>query len=209
MRELYILTILVSVASAQPSKIEVMNFDANLLPNSIKYKGNIAGGAHWKDNLGESFFFVTQTGKIESIGDCITSDGCYDAEIYAFCYIINKDSLLLLWKTVDYERNCAFDLYAGITDSAIFITDLNSNGVAECSFLYLLSCRSDVSPSRLKLIMHEGRDKFAIRGTTQPLDTCSSQMNIDESFNSVDSRLKNFAIKKFREYMYRDSFKQF
>lgn len=214
LREITILVFIVGMANAQYGKIEVLDFDAGLIPHSIQYKGKIIGGAHWKDNLGESVFFVTHTGKMKSKGECPTSDGCYDAEIYAFCYAGTKDSLSLLWKTVDFERNCPFDLYAGLADSAIFITDLNSNGIAECTFLYLLSCRSDVSPSRLKLMMHEGRKKLAIRGTTrpdttQPPDEYGGQMNIDQSFDSVESSLKDFAVRKFKEYMDRDSFQQF
>jgi len=209
-----ILAFLNSIASAQVDRIHAMHFDRNLVPNSIIFFGKIVDGAHWKDDSGEFLFFVTETGKIPSKGECETSDSCFDAEIYAFCYAMTNDSLSLLWKTVDYERNCSFDLYAGLADSSIYITDLDSNGIAECTFIYFLSCRSDVSPSRLKLIMHEGQKKFAIRGTTQPdptqpADEFAGTMNVDRSFNSVDKRIKLFATKKFQEYIHKEPFKQF
>lgn len=205
---------LTGTANGQVDKIHVMKFNTNLIPNSIKFLGKIVDGTHWKDDRGEFMFFVTETGKIPTKEECETSDGCFDAEIYAFCYAMMDDSLYLLWKTVDFERNCPFDLYAGLADSSIFITDLDSNGIAECTFIYFLSCRSDVSPSRLKLIMHEGQNKFAIRGTTQPDPTQSADefagtMNIDQSFNSADNKIKLFATKKFQEYIQKDKFRQF
>ncbi len=46
------------------------------------------------------------------------------------------------------------------------ITDLDDNGIAESTFLYKLRCRSDVSPVQLKLIMHQGKEKYALRGET-------------------------------------------
>jgi hypothetical protein len=214
MLRICILLLFAGTTNAQSGKITLLEFNNDMVPRSIKYYGNIVGGAHWKDNLGESIFFVTQTGKLASKEECITSDGCYDAEIYAFCYNVKNDSVSLLWKTFDYQRNCPFDLYVGLADSAVFLTDLNSNGIAECTFLYLLSCRSDASPSKLKLILHEGRDKYVIRGTTrpdktQPYDEESGKMIIDISFNSAESCVRNFAIEKFREYIDRDDFRQF
>ena len=71
------------------------------------------------------------------------------------------------WTLTDFERDCRFDLYAGFLPDGLTITDLDGDGLAESTLLYTLSCRSDVSPARLKLILHEGKAKYAIRGTTR------------------------------------------
>jgi hypothetical protein len=37
----------------------------------------------------------------------------------------------------------------------------------------------------------------------------TGKMYIDKSFNSADTRLKQFAIKKFKEFIDKDNFQQF
>ncbi|MCX7877980.1 MAG: hypothetical protein N2510_04975, partial [Ignavibacteria bacterium] len=49
-------------------------------------------------------------------------------------------------------------------NGSLGITDVDNNGTGESTFLYRISCRGDVSPEGLKLIMHEGKNKYAIRG---------------------------------------------
>ena len=45
--------------------------------------------------------------------------------------------------------------------------DLDADGVAEVTFQYTLQCTSDLSPATRKLILREGKDKYAIRGTNR------------------------------------------
>ncbi|PIG97900.1 hypothetical protein CS542_06705 [Pedobacter sp. IW39] len=49
---------------------------------------------------------------------------------------------------------------------ALFITDLNSDGIAECTFAYHLTCTGRVDNKVMKLIMLQNRNKYVIRGTT-------------------------------------------
>ena len=44
------------------------------------------------------------------------------------------------------------------------ISDVDSNGIAETALFYALNDRCDASTFPAKLIVHEGADKFAIRG---------------------------------------------
>ena len=198
----------------QPTNVVQLAFSTISISSQIEYKGTIVDGARWKDASGEFLFFVTQTGALPSKSRCITDDGCKDAEINGYCYVKSAEAYQELWHTTDYERNCPFDLYAGLADSAITVTDLDSNGIAECSFVYLLSCRSDVSPATLKLIVHEGRKKYAIRGTTTPdptdkYDESGGKMVVDKSFNSADKRILDFAVRQFMRFVINDKFKQF
>jgi len=213
MKIMILLALLVSSVLAAPSAVQIIPFQKNAIPKTATYQGNVVGGAHWKDAQGEFIFFVTQTPAIDSKGECATEDGCKDAELYAFCYAIKDGVATQVWKTIDFERNCPFDLYAGLAKDAIFVTDEDKNGIAECSFLYILTCRSDVSPSTLKLIMHEGTTKYAIRGTTIPDESYgiaqgAGIMNVDASFNAANPKVKAFAISKFKEFTHKDSFEQ-
>jgi hypothetical protein len=201
----------INAPTQSQGKISIMSFDARSLPGEIRYQGKIVNGARWIDNNGENFLLLTQTGKIPSKEKSkVEGEGSFDAEIYAYDFVKNGNKVSLLWKITDSERNCSFDLYAGFLKGALFITDLDSNGVAESLFLYKHSCRSDVSPAALKLIMHEGVTKYAIRGTTKPAgDSGGGAMNIDPAFKQAKPELRNFAVEKWNKYVTEDDSEQF
>lgn len=69
-----------------------------------------------------------------------------------------------VWKAKDFVKQCEFDLELEFLDNSIEVTDLDDDGIAEVSFLYKLGCRSDVSPLEVKLLMYEGKTKYALRG---------------------------------------------
>lgn len=193
-------------------KISILSFDARSLPAEIRYQGKIVNGARWVDRNGENILVMTQTGKFPTRGKKYVEGEliCYDAEVYAYNYVIKAGKVSLLWKVTDFERDCPFDLYAGFLQEALFITDLDSNGVAESTFLYRLSCRSDASPSRLKLIMREGATKYAIRGRTRiEAAEVGGEMNIDPAFKQANPVFKKFAVEKWKKYVTKDNFEQF
>ena len=69
-----------------------------------------------------------------------------------------------VWKAKDFVKQCEFDLELEFLDNSIEVTDLDDDGIAVVSFLYKLGCRSDVSPLEVKLLMYEGKTKYALRG---------------------------------------------
>jgi hypothetical protein len=200
-----------AVLTRSQGKISILNFDARSLPGEIRYQGKIVMGARWTDSNGENILLLTQTGKFPSKEKrAADEEDCFDAEVYAYNYVKKDGNVSLLWKITDFERSCSFDLYAGFLKDALFITDLDSNGVAESLFLYKLSCRSDVSPARLKLIMHEGVTKYAIRGATKLSgDGGGGEMNIDAAFKEAKPLLREFAVKNWNKYVTKDEFEQF
>jgi hypothetical protein len=188
-------------ANAQ-GKISILKFDARSLSAEIRYQGKIVDGARWTDSNGENILVLTQTDKFPTKGkkNSEGEDPSFDAEVYAYNYVIKGGKTLLLWKITDFMRDCAFDLYAGFMKETLSITDLDSNGIAESSFLYKLSCRSDVSPDGLKLIMHEGATKYAIRGTTKlPPEYGGGEMNLDPAFKQANDALRNFAVEQWNK----------
>ena len=196
-------------ASAETAKVEVLDFDPKVLPKDAKFQGKIVTGARWRDLKGENILLLTQTGKFPTRGKC-AEDRCFNADVYAYHYVKHDDTVSLLWKLKDYQRNCPFDLYAGFLDESLSITDLDSDGIAESTFLYKLSCRSDVSPARLKLIMHEGAAKYAIRGTTKmPNGYGGGERAVDRAFDKADTTLRTFCINKWNQYVAEDHFEQF
>jgi len=117
------------------------------------------------------------------------------------------------------------------------ITDLDNDGITETTIAYKLTCRSDVSPSNMKLIMHENDTKMALRGTMilemdkgritddfeydlSKIDTTglSEYEKINESFGrfSDENDFKNkpsvfliFAKESWKKFVDKDGFEQF
>ena len=71
------------------------------------------------------------------------------------------------WRAKDFVEKCEFDLTLDVVEGSIKVTDLDDDGEAEISFLYRLSCRSDVSPHTAKLLLYEGATKYALRGQSK------------------------------------------
>ena len=69
-----------------------------------------------------------------------------------------------LWQVHDYIHDCVADLDARFFMQEIRITDLDRDGRAEVWMPYCMTCRGDVSPKRLQIVMYEGPDKLAVRG---------------------------------------------
>ncbi len=67
----------------------------------------------------------------------------------------------------DFEQDCPFDLTAAFVPAAFGVTDLDGDGLAEVTYGYQLSCRSDVSPATYKLLMVSNGKKYILRGETR------------------------------------------
>jgi hypothetical protein len=206
-------------ARAQPpvaAGIVVLRFDSAAAAR-LPHRGGIVAGRRWRDAAGEHTLLLTQTGKLPSrvrAADlAVEGEPAYDAEVYGYHYTYARgaqDSARLLWRTVDAERGCQFDLYAGHLAEAVSLTDLDEDGLAETTFLYTMSCRSDVSPATRKLIMHEGRAKYAIRGTTKPRgQSGGGEMAVDAAFAQAPPALREYAVRQWKRYVAVDTFEQF
>ena len=201
---------LVAIAAApETTHFAMLDFDPKALPPQVKFRGKIITGARWRDLGGEHILLLTQTGKFPTRGKC-PEGRCFDAALYAYHYVKHGHSVSLLWRLTDAQRHCPFDLYAGFLHGSLAITDVDSDGIGESTFVYKLSCRSDVSPAALKLIMHEGATKYAIRGTTKlPSGYGGGEMVVDPALDKADPALKAFSIEKWNQYVAEDQFEQF
>ena len=199
-----------------PARLVVLRFDSATAAR-LPHRGTVVAGRWWRDAAGEHTLLLTQTGKLPSrmraaelaVGD----EPAYDAEVYGYHYthaVGIRGSARLVWRTVDAERGCQFDLYAGHVTEAVSLTDLDRDGVAETLFMYTTSCRSDVSPAIRKLIMHEGREKYAIRGTTKPPgQDGGGEMAVDTAFARAPRAFREYAVRQWKRYVAVDTFEQF
>jgi len=208
----FVLTILLALMGvAAGAGIEFLAFDPQVLPAGIQTQGKIVAGARWRNHLGENLLIATQTGAKPSRGaGCgADADPCQDAEIYADHYLVRNAGVERLWTLTDFERDCPFDLYAGFLPDGLTLTltDLDGDGLAESTLLYTLSCRSDVSPARLKLILHEGKAKYAIRGTTRTYGA-GGEKTVDPTLER-NAPFKRFALERWNRFVHETGFQQF
>lgn len=134
----------------------------NDLPANISFKGTSFNSAYkWFDKNGWNLLVLstsTTSAKNKEIDEVENS-----AELFARLYNLKDPAKpVVAWDMYDAELKCIFDITCAFIDTEI--TDQDSNGIKETFIAYKTSCRSDVSPAIMKVIMHEGKKKYALRG---------------------------------------------
>lgn len=146
-------------------KIESVRGSKSDIPENLKLKGTVQEVWKWNDMLGENLLITTlvspyRDNKVNEFGETGNT-----STLFAFLYAKKgEEPFKQIWMLTDGVTSCPFDITCAFINNAIKITDLDNDGTAEITVQYKLACRSDVSPSNMKLIIHEGVDKFALRG---------------------------------------------
>ena len=184
--------------SSDKNAIENLVYDTGKLSDEIKYNGKIVAGARWNDKNGENIVIITETPVKGQPGDSRMK------ELFGYNYTLNSGDTKLLWKINDFVKDCPVDINLKYVDNSLSITDLDNNGIAESSFIYRMSCKGDVSPDDMKLLMHEGETKYAIRGqmklTIKDQGTYGGEMKIDPSFDKAPKEFLDFAKDEWNKY---------
>jgi len=178
------------------AQIKVNKIDSTKLPKTIKFAGKITNSAKWTDSLGTHYVLLTETGEYFSKDQ--ENNEFTNAELFVYHYVIKNDSLKLIWKIYDHNKNCEFDIFTKFIDKAFKVTDLDKNGISEIWVMYENQCTSDVSPAPTKIIMYEGNKKYAIRGENKVKVSEKSffggQYNLDENFKKGNPLFRQFGI---------------
>ena len=184
-------------------EIIMKDFSKSDLPSDVKYQGSIISGKRWSDKNGENIIILTTT-KEHSTGKK-GFDGEFERakELYGYQYVKKSEGWSQLWKINDFVKDCPLDLTLEFIGGSLTVTDLNNDGVAETTFLYKMACRGDVSPCDLKLIMHEGETKYAIRGIMKMyVDNrwYGGEYKVDKSFNDAPSGFLEYAKEQWNKF---------
>lgn len=147
-----------SQASLSPRKII-----SSQLPKPAKFKGKLHEAWLWKDSLGDNILVLSTNGPFD-VRVKETDEQGYGKEIFAYHYVKTDSGYKLLWRLNDGVPACDLDMVAEFIKGSTTITDLDKDGVAETTVQYRQSCRGDVSPSEMKVIMHENTAKYGLRG---------------------------------------------
>ncbi|MFY7841015.1 MAG: M949_RS01915 family surface polysaccharide biosynthesis protein [Lacibacter sp.] len=163
-------------------------------PNSYELKR----AKKWHDASGENWLVLYETGSYIKKGSSGAS-----AKLSAILYQKSDSGFVQKWKMVDYIEDCEVDVTCSFYDDHLTITDLDSNGLAEITMVYALSCKGDLSPNTKKLIMYEGAQKYAIRGEELMVlqkDTIGGQYSADSSFGKAPKVFLNYAVAHWQKF---------
>lgn len=196
---------------ASQSQIQMLAFDQSALPKEIHYKGEVVAGARWLDRNGENLLILCETEKVSKLVPRSSKYFGFEkwgvtAELHGYHYVKVKKKFKLLWEVFDSANTCPFDLFLTFLLNSLTITDLDNNGIAESTFLYKKGCRSDLSPDQLKLILHEGKAKYAIRGKTRvrlggPDEKVGGQKTVDSSFDRAPKAFLDHALQQWNAFV--------
>lgn len=168
------------------NRTDAINVKYNIkdIPEGAGYKGRVVASAEWEDVNGRNVVLVSETDLTPG------KDDGQNKELFGYHYII-LGSAVKVWQINDFIKDCPVDVTLEYIPNSLSITDLNENGIAESTFLYKLSCKGDVSPDDLKLMMHEGDIKYAIRGETLTRYSADGKTYEEGGKSTPDAAFKN------------------
>lgn len=163
-RFLIVFTFLVFVQAYSQNSFDVKFINQEKLPKGVLFEGKFLDAVKWTDGIGDNIVVRTETGIHVSEKYTHDDNDGYDAEVFAYHYLVEKDTVKLLWKVYDYISDCPVDIEAEFFKDTFPVTDSDNDDIAEVWLMYKKACHGDVSPCIMKIIMYEDRQKYAIRG---------------------------------------------
>lgn len=134
------------------------------LPKSIAVPKGFLRALAWSDAAGENLLTFAA---VESKAKDADGNDARRAALSAVHQVLPSApgaSPRTVRKVSDGVEPCPLDLTAEFIEAAEAVTDLDGDGVAEATFAYRTSCKGDVSPDTVKLLVLEGGDKYILRG---------------------------------------------
>jgi hypothetical protein len=145
------------------AQLRVSPLASSAVPATFKRTGRVVQALRYTDRTGTYTVLATQSGPVPD-PTAQASDG-QRADLYAYQYPASGSTPT--WQLHDFVADCPLDIAAEFLPKSLTVTDLDQDGTAEVWLVYRTTCRGDVSPSTQKIIMHEGAQKYAVRGTSR------------------------------------------
>ena len=198
---------LLALAAGTPGRagaqqVAARRLSARELPAGLSYRGSVEAARRWTDRGGDNLLLLTRTGEAASVD----RDGArvISRELHAYHFVRQGSGFRLLWQVADYVRDCDVDIVLAYAPGSLQVTDVDADGIAESSFVYQLACMGGMDPADMKLILHEGAVKYAIRGSTDlrdlGFDYPPPAMRPDSALQRVPL-LRAFAVQQWRRFV--------
>lgn len=180
--------------------IRVEKLDKKEISKGIKYNGNIREAVRYTDRSGDYIVLISETGIYRNEKIEHENDGG-DAELYSYCFAVKQNSFEQVWKVYDFIHDCPVDIVASFVKDTFQVTDLNNDGIAEVWLMYRTVCHGDVSPCNMKIIMYQGRQKFAMRGENKDQTGYGGTYRFDSAFMNGRKEFREFAKKLWNKHI--------
>ena len=161
-------------------------------------RGSVVASKSCTDRLGSGEVVLVEEREREYA--CGGDAPCRDKYIHAYRFADDEQ----VWQIYDYVDDCPLALNVEFFPDALRITDLDGDGLNEIWVAYRLGCRGDVSPIDMKIIMYEGRKKYAIRGTQRiSIDTIDEggEYKMDAAFREGPESFRMYGWKLWLEFV--------
>ncbi|WP_298547661.1 M949_RS01915 family surface polysaccharide biosynthesis protein [uncultured Aquimarina sp.] len=154
----------------------------------------------FNDNEGNKLFTLFEKKTTSEIFDEIEEEISNIENTELFVKLYKNDQLTV--KVYD-KIDCYTDGYVNYIKDSFSITDLDKDGIKETSFLYILNCDAEPMPSKMKLIMIEGEQKYKIRGEQSFLNSSEiPKFSIDNSFKKAPVAFLDFSVKLWNQNIF-------
>ncbi|EYA71741.1 hypothetical protein M132_1552 [Bacteroides fragilis str. S24L15] len=187
------------------------NLRLTQLPKEIDYKGEFLNCMTWTDKLGENYLITSQSPVHQEElpeGTPISSK-----ELYARHYIKKGEQVSVLWQLYDFLKDGYCGMFTVDYLCKPYINDIDRDGICETWLVYQLGCRSDYGtpPLTMKIIMHSGNKKYAIRGQRDVLypqhyigGSSLGNFKTDDNYKTLPEDIQNFGIILWHKFQVED-----
>ncbi|MCB0705381.1 MAG: hypothetical protein KDC34_08735 [Saprospiraceae bacterium] len=165
--------------SANPNALAVAE---NELPRGIRFHGAFTNAVKWKESNGLHYVIVSEVLDPEA-----------DKNAMFVCHWLHQGrSTILLWSIRDFAKSggrVQFD------DRSLQLLDIDADQQLETCFFYSIR-EQDPTQNQLKLMLHDGAEKLALRGNLTP-----GNANFDPAFDNKPDLFRHFADFQWQRYL--------
>jgi hypothetical protein len=140
------------------------------LPPGLDFKtvtgkdaGKVERVVSWNEGDGAHVAVFASTEKEGQKG----GENWYSKVLYVTTFQVRDGKYTLVRAVKEAVQPCQFDLTARFLDASVSLTNIDEDDQGELTFAYVTTCTSDVSPLSMKLLMLEGKTKYALRGESR------------------------------------------
>jgi len=128
-----------------------------------KDEGEVERIVSWNEGSGPHIaVFASVTKQGQKGGATWWSKGLYVA-----VFKVEGDKFKKVQDIKELVQPCQLDMTASFIDGSVTLTNADGDDKGELTFGYVTRCAGDVSPMAMKVLMLEGKDKYALRGETR------------------------------------------
>lgn len=187
----HLLLLLVLMPLAALAQVRTFPADTTSIPKN--QKGKLVGAVGYADKNGKHLVWFRETG-VYDLKDYRA------AELFAYQQTDAKQD----WRVSDGFTDCELDILGMFMEKKPLVTDLDKNGIAEVWMIYRTSCTGDISPPLMKVIMYEGKTKYAMRGQARFKSgdyDLGGAYKFDSAFLSAPASYREYAKKLWAKHV--------